>query len=53
MKLHLLFCSLMFLCNFFVNILATAKYAQSIIGSNTCLLLYGIICIKGFLFCAY
>jgi len=44
----------MFLYNFYINILATAEYAQRIIGSNTCLLLYRIIRIKGFFFsCAY
>lgn len=38
--------------NFYVNMLATAKYARGIIGSNTCILLYRSIRIKGFFFCA-
>lgn len=40
----------MFLCNFYANIRATAKYSQGIIGSNTCLLLYRIMCNKGLVF---
>lgn len=36
--------------NFYVNMLATAKYARGIIGSNTCILLYRGIRIKGFFF---